>query len=81
MLNKNSGYSVLDIEFSFENNVVRQSYPEFYTKCFVIRIDTKVIIKPMKQTNIAYNSKVNQNGELVIGIRYFFKNKSDIKKT
>lgn len=79
-LNKNSGCGILDIEFAFENNIVSESYPEFYTKCFVIRTDTKVIIKPMKSTNYPHYSKINPNGELVVGIRYFFNDKRDKEK-
>ena len=79
-LNDNEGYGELNIEFVFENNIVRESYPNFYTKCFVIRTDTGCFIKPMKVINNPNNSKINQNGELVIGIRYYFRNKDDVGK-
>ena len=79
VLNQNIGYGILDIEFVFVNNILKESYPEFYTKCFVIRTDNEVRIKPMKVTNIPSNSKINQNGELVIGVRYYFRDKKEIE--
>ena len=77
--NSNNGYGMLKAEFVVSNNVVRESYPEFYTKCFVIRTDTGARIKPMKMSDRPTCSKINQKGELVIGIRYFFRNKEEIK--
>lgn len=78
MLNYNNGCGVLDVEFVFENNIVNESYPQFYTKCFILRTDTGEFIKPMKHTDIPHSSKINQNGDLVIGIRYFFRNQNEI---
>jgi len=78
-LNDNEGYGTLDIEFVFANNIVSESYPEFYTKCFVIRTDSGVKIRPMKMKNNPTYSKINQNGELVIGIRYYFRSKKEIE--
>lgn len=80
MLNANNGFGALDIEFVFENNIVNKSYPQFYTKCFVVRTDTDARIKPMNFANSPSSSKINQNGELVIGIRYFFKDEMEIEK-
>lgn len=80
LLNDSIGYGMLDIEFVFENNIESEVYPQFYTKCFVIRTDTELKIKPMKMTNFANASKINQNGELVIGIRYYFRDKEEIEK-
>lgn len=78
-LNKNDyGFGALDIEFAFINNVTKKDYPVFYTKCFVIRTNTNSIIKPMKISNNRNNSKINKNGELTIGIRYYFKDKKEI---
>ena len=79
-LNDNKGFGVLDIELVFGREVVKKSFPKFYTKCFVIRTDTNVIIKPMKFSNESNYSKLNQNGEIVIGIRYFFKDNEEINK-
>ena len=78
VLNTNTGYGALDVEFIFVNDIVQKSYPQFYTKCFVIRTDTGAIVKPMKTRNYPAYSKINQNGELVIGIRYYFKDKREI---
>ncbi|MCH5280929.1 MAG: hypothetical protein J1E61_05620 [Lachnospiraceae bacterium] len=79
-LNRDVGYGALDIEFVFANNILKKSYPLFYTKCFYIRTDTKAHIKPMKMTCFPCNSKVNQNGELVIGVRYYFMNDEEIEQ-
>lgn len=79
-LNSNNGFGELYIEFVFANNIVSQSYPKFYTKCFVVRTDSGFFIKPMKHTNHASISKINQKGELVIGVKYYFKDKEQIYK-
>lgn len=80
MFNGNSGYGLLDIEFVFENNIVKDCYPRFYTKCFSIRTDTDVYIKQMKYKSNPNESKVDQNGDLVIGIRYFFDDEQQMEK-
>lgn len=79
-LNENYGFGVLDIEFVIKNNIVKESYPQFYTKCFVIRNDKRELIKPMKYSNQPAESKINQNGELVVGIRYYFRDEKEIEK-
>lgn len=79
-LNDNVGCGMIDIEFVFENNIVRKAYPKFYTKCFVMRTDTRTIIKPMKFSNEPAYSKINQNGELVVGIRHYFRNEEQVEK-
>ncbi len=78
--NYNDGIGMLDIEFVFDNNITYNKYPQFYTKCFVIRTDNDLRIKPMKFSNEPSSSKINQNGDLIIGIRYFFEDKNDIEK-
>lgn len=70
----------LDIEFVILNGMIKEVYPDFYTKCMVIRTNTKCCIKPMKTKNAAHYSKVNQDGDLVIGIRYYFKNSKEIQQ-
>lgn len=79
-LNSNEGYGVLEIEFSFDHSIISKNYPQFYTKCFVIRTDTDVRIKPMKTSNRSNNSKVNQNGDLSLGVSYYFRNASEVEK-
>lgn len=74
------GCGSLDIEFVISNGMIREAYPDFYTKCMVIRTDTKCCIKPMKAGNAAHYSKINQDGDLTIGIRYYFKNEKEILK-
>ena len=76
--NNNFGYGSLDIEFAFINNATKKEYPDFYTKCFVIRTNKNEVIKPMKLSNKKNYSKINKNGELVIGIRYYFINETQI---
>lgn len=79
-LNGNRGFGALDIEFVFENNIIKKAYPQFYTKCFVMRTDTGDIIKPMKYSNASSESKVNSQGELVVGIRYYFTDEMQIQQ-
>ena len=79
-LNLNEGFGSLNIEFTLDKNIVNQGYPQFYTKCFVIRTDTGLRIKPMKSRNDPNSSKINQNGELIIGICYYFKNEEEVKE-
>lgn len=78
--NSNDGIGMLDVEFILDNSITDNKYPQFYTKCFVIRTNNGLKIKPMKFRNDPASSKVNQNGDLIIGIRYYFRDKSDIGK-
>lgn len=57
ILNGDNGYGAMDIEFVIENNIAKESYPEFYTKCFVMRTDTCFFLKPMKFFNSTSCSK------------------------
>lgn len=78
-LNENDyGLGVLDIEIGLVG-YTGKSYPKFYTKCFLLHTDNNLKIKPMKYRNDASESKVNQRGETVIGIRYFFTNDQEIQ--
>ena len=79
-LNSNDGLGAIDIEFVFENKVIEERYPMFYTKCFVIRTDTGVHIKPIKFSNKPSYSKVDQEGHLVVGVRYYFKSEKEIEE-
>lgn len=80
-LNSNDfGCGALDIEFIFTNGVTQEAYPDFYTKCFVIRTNTDFRIKPMKINNSKCISKLTQNGDLVIGIRYYFHDRKEIEQ-
>lgn len=80
ILNCNNGFGTIDVEFVFDSKVVSESYPMFYTKCFVIRTDTGGLIKPLKRRNKPAYSKVDQNGNLVVGIRYCFGSDEEIEK-
>lgn len=80
-LNDNDyGCGTLEFEFTFSGGIAKEVYPDFYTECIVIRTNTEFFIKPRKSTNEARCSKVNQNGDLVIGVRYFFRDKKEIQK-
>ena len=79
VLNSNEGYGILDVEFVMDN-ITKVVYPKFYTKCFVIRTDTFFHIKPMKMSNNPSESRINQHGELVIGIRYYFRDSKEAEK-
>lgn len=79
-LNRNDyGLGVLDFEIGF-TGYKGIAYPKVYTKCFRLLTDKKTLIKPMKYTNEASLSKINQKGELVIGTRYYFRTEEEVKK-
>ena len=72
-LNRNDyGLGVLDLEIGI-GGYTGTAYPKVYTKCFDLRTDNGLLIKPMKFTNHYSESKVNQRGETVIGLRYYFR--------
>ena len=79
-LNQNIGLGVIDIQFSFVKNITDEAYPLFFTKCFMFLTDKAYRIKPMKVSNTPSYSKINKNGELTIGIRYFFQNEKEISE-
>jgi len=78
--NNNYGFGTVQIEFVFLNGVTDNPYPDFYTKCFVIRTDNDLIIKPMKTNNEKVFSKVDEHGDLVIGISFFFSSEHEIER-
>lgn len=79
-LNMNDrGFGVLDIEISF-SGYKQKAYPDVYTKCFVLRTDNNLVIKPLKTTNGKSISKINMRGELVVGLRYYFRSEEEIEK-
>lgn len=79
VFNRNDyGFGLLEIEFVLENDLIASKYPEYYTKCFVIRTDTGVLIKPMKFRNNTTMSKVNSNGHLVISVGYYFDSQEQV---
>lgn len=78
-LNRNDyGFGVLDLELGLAG-YTGTAYPKVYTKCFDLRTDNGLRIKPMKLTNYHSESKVNQRGETVIGLRYYFREEREIK--
>ena len=72
------GLGALDFEIGF-TGYNGTAYPKVYTKCFRLLTDKSTLIKPMKYTNEASLSKINQKGELVIGIRYYFRTEEELK--
>lgn len=79
-LNRNDwGLGVLDLEIGF-SGYTGTAYPKVYTKCFVLRTDNNWRIKPMKFSNETSESKVNQRGETIIGIRYYFREDREIEQ-
>lgn len=77
--NSNNNLGVLDFEIGF-TGYIGTPYPKVYTKCFMLLTDEKTIIKPMKRVNSTSLSKVNNKGELIISIRYWFQDKNQIEK-
>ena len=68
-LNSNDfGFGTLQIEFEFVNGVTENPYPDFYTKCFKIRTDNDLTIKPIKIGNQKSYSKVNDYLSEIINI-------------
>ncbi len=79
-LNSNDyGLGVLDFEIGF-TGYKGIAYPKVYTKCFRLLTDEKALIKPMKYMNEASLSKINQKGELLIGVRYYFRSEEEVKR-
>jgi len=64
---------LLEIEFVLDG-INSNQYPVFYTKCFAIRNNNGLVIKPLKTKNTKCFSKVDSNGKLVVKIGYFFHN-------
>lgn len=73
------GLGVLDFEIGF-TGYKGTAYPKVYTKCFRLLTDRKTLIKPMKFSNEFSLSKINQNGELVVGIRYYFQTEKELNE-
>ncbi len=69
----------IDFEIGFAG-YSGKPYPKVYTKCFMLYTDNFQLIKPMKMNNHTSESKINQRGETVIGIRYYFKTRDEIQK-
>lgn len=77
--NNDYGLGVLDIEIGLKG-YTGTAYPKVYTKCFRLFTNSKKLIRPMKYTNEPSLSKINQKGELVVGIRYYFKTEEEISE-
>lgn len=75
----NHDLGLIDFEIGF-SGYSGKSYPEVYTKCFALRTDNHLLIKPMKFENNKSHSKINHRGETVIGIRYYLRSEEEIQK-
>jgi hypothetical protein len=76
--NNNYGLGVIDFEIGLVG-YTGVAYPKVYTKCFELRTDNNLRIKPKKIRNDTSESKINKRGEVVIGLRYFFKDEKEIE--
>lgn len=74
------GFGTLELELTFSSGIVKEAYPDFYTKCVVIRTDKQFFIKPMKMRNRAHCSKINRVGDIVVGLRYYFRSEKEIQQ-
>lgn len=80
-LNRNDyGCGYMEICFGFLGQVVEKPYPVFFANCFAIRTDTDCMIKPKNSRTGECQSKINHNGETVVGVRYFFKDAKEIER-
>lgn len=80
LLNRNNwSLGAIDFEIGLAG-YTGSAYPRVYTKCFELRTDSGLRVKPMKFTNESSESKVNQRGETVIGMRYYFKSEEEIEQ-
>lgn len=77
----NYGFGYIDYEFSFIENL-NNPYMKFYISCFSFRMNTLGYtikencprpVKRLKFLSPKNFTKVNMNGNLTFGIRYFFK--------
>lgn len=75
----NYGLGAIDFEIGF-SGYSGKPYPKVFTKCFALRTDTGFRIKPMKFSNQTCDSKINQRGETVIGLRYYFREEAEINE-
>lgn len=83
-LNYNNDFGYIDFEFAFNENF-RTPYMEFYASCFAFRlIKPNATIKLNGVQNFdkslfkeVYSTKVNKDGKLSCGIRYYFKGEND----
>lgn len=75
----NHDFGFIDFEIGF-SGYSGKPYPEVYTKCFALRTDNHLWIKPKKFENNKSHSKINHRGETVIGIRYYLRSEEEIQK-
>lgn len=75
------GFGYIEYEFSFKENF-RNPYMNFYISCFSFRMNTlgqsikENCLRPKRRFKFLMNdtyTKVNKNGNLSFGIRYYFK--------
>jgi len=70
-LNDNdTGYRKLEIEFCFRNNQ-KSAYQCFWANCFSVRTENGVVIKVARRECRKAYTKVNMNGDIVLGVGFF----------
>jgi hypothetical protein len=72
-------FTFLDIEVGL-TGYSGKPYPKLYTKCFTLFSDNYQLIKPMKMDDKTSETKINQRGETVFGIRYHFRSEEEMIK-
>ena len=72
-------FAFLDVEIGL-TGYSGKPYPKLYTKCFTLFSDNYELIKPMKMNDNTSETKINQRGETVIGMRYYFRSEEEMLK-
>jgi len=80
-INRNEhGLGVIDFEIGF-TQYMGTAYPKVFVDGFEMRTDNDLLIKPHYGfSKYEGKAKINQRGETVIGIRYFFVSEEEIAK-
>ena len=74
-----NNYGMVDFEIGI-TGYSGVAYPKVFTKCFSLHTDDFLLIKPLKFFNNCSESKINERGETVIGIRYYFKSEKEVER-
>lgn len=79
-LNKNNGFSKVDMEFRF-CGLDEFFYENYFINCVTIRTNKGVFYKQMPVKKVLSTiSKVTKDGEFAIGISYFFETEHELKE-
>ncbi len=84
-LNENEGFGYIEYEFTFLEGF-KNPYMKFYVSCFALRMNRlgyPIKLNPPRVQgkerllNPESYTKVNQNGNLSLGVRFFFRNEEE----